>query len=310
MTIKIGAFARGVATFVPGMAALHRRVTHTGGTDSARYCYSVWLRHLLLSVQNGCCSRVPGHVAELGPGDSIGIGLAALLCGVERYYGLDALPLAGLRRNLGVFEDLVELIGSAAPIPDEREFPNIRPKLSSYGFPAGLITPPNTQRIDTIRRSLEDPAGAGSIIRYVAPWWSPGVIEHHSVDMIFSQAVLEHVDDLPTAYQAMHAWLAPGGWLSHQVDFRSHGTAHEWNGHWAYGDRTWRLLRGRRTFLINREPHSTHLRLLREAGFTIVCDEVVSAPALDRRRLARRFTNLSDADLTTSGAFIQAYLTP
>jgi trans-aconitate methyltransferase len=144
------------------------------------------------------------------------------------------------------------------------------------------------------------------MIRYVAPWWNPEVVEDGGVNMIFSQAVLEHVDDLKTAYFAMRAWLAPGGWLSHQVDFRSHSTARDWNGHWTYGDMTWRMLRGRRTFLINREPHSTHIRLLREAGFAVVCDETVSGAAVDRRTLAPRFEQMSDVDLTTSGAFIQA----
>ena len=32
----------GIATYLPGAT----RVRATGGTDSARYCYSVWLRHL------------------------------------------------------------------------------------------------------------------------------------------------------------------------------------------------------------------------------------------------------------------------
>ena len=304
--MKIAVLARGLATFVPGVATLHRRVTHTGGTDSARYCYSVWLRHLVMSYRNGLCTRIPARVAELGPGDSIGIGLASLLCGADRYYGLDALPLANLRRNLEVFDELVELFRARPPIPDDSEFPNVRPKLESYDFPEALVIRANDQRIEHIRRSIESPAAAGSMIQYVAPWWNPAVIERGSANMIFSQAVLEHVDDLATAYSAMRAWLAPGGWLSHQVDFRSHGTAQEWNGHWTYGDFTWRLLRGRRTFLINREPHSTHIRLLREAGFTVVCDQRVSAAAVARSRLAPRFAQISDTDLTTSGAFIQA----
>jgi hypothetical protein len=96
--------------------------------------------------------------------------------------------------------------------------------------------------------------------------------------------------------------------MSHQIDFRSHGTAEAWNGHWTYGDWTWRLLRGRRAFLINRQPHSAHLRLLHEAGFTVVYDETTDGPAIDRRKLASRFAALSEADLTTSGAFIQARL--
>jgi hypothetical protein len=306
--MKFAALARGVATFVPGIATLHRRITHTGGTDSARYCYSVWLRHLIMSYQNGLCTRPPCRVAELGPGDSIGIGLASLLCGADRYYGLDALPLANLRRNLSVFDELVELFRARVRIPDDVEFPNVRPKLTSYDFPDALISRANERRIERIRRSIEDPVGADSMIRYVAPWWNPNVIEQGGVNMIFSQAVLEHVDDLETAYLGMRAWLAPDGWLSHQVDFRCHGTAREWNGHWTYGDWTWRLLRGRRAFLINREPHSTHIRQLRAAGFTVVCDEMVTGPAVDRRRLAPRFAQMSEADLTTSGAFIQAQI--
>ena len=306
--MKIGALARGLATYIPGIATLHRHVTHTGGTDSARYCYSVWLRHLVKSRENGLCVRPPARVAELGPGDSIGIGLAALLCGTDWYFGLDALPLASLRRNLGVFEELAGLFRAPTAIPGDGEFPGVKPKLASYEFPAGLFDRPDETRIRRIRRSIEDPVGADSMIRYVAPWWNPNVIEQGGVNMIFSQAVLEHVDDLETAYLGMRAWLAPDGWLSHQVDFRCHGTAREWNGHWTYGDWTWRLLRGRRAFLINREPHSTHIRQLRAAGFTVVCDEMVTGPAVDRRRLAPRFAQMSEADLTTSGAFIQAQI--
>jgi hypothetical protein len=308
MNMKLGALARGLATYVPGMAILHRHVTRTGGTDSARYCYSVWLRHLVKSYENGRCTRPPSRIAELGPGDSIGIGLAALLSGADLYYGLDALPLANLRRNLGVFDGLVDLFRGRVAIPGEDEFPGVKPKLRSYDFPNGPLTDLDERRIERIRRSIEDPSNPDSMIRYIAPWWRPEIIERGGVNMIFSQAVLEHVNDLDTAYSAMRAWLAPGGWLSHQIDFRCHGTAQEWNGHWTYGDRVWRLLRGRRTFLINREPHSTHLRLLRDAGFDVVCDETVDGSAIDRRRLAPRFARISEADLTTSGAFILAQL--
>ncbi|MBM4372890.1 MAG: hypothetical protein FJ098_14650, partial [Deltaproteobacteria bacterium] len=73
----------GIATFVPGVRFLDRR--GTGGTGSARYCYSVWLRHLVLAKDRGLLDQVPATVAELGPGDSIGIGLAALLSGATAY---------------------------------------------------------------------------------------------------------------------------------------------------------------------------------------------------------------------------------
>jgi hypothetical protein len=52
-----------------------------GGTIDSRYCYSVWMRHLKnWSIIN---SELPKIVAELGPGDSLGTGFAALLSGYK-----------------------------------------------------------------------------------------------------------------------------------------------------------------------------------------------------------------------------------
>ena len=88
--------------------------------------------------------------------------------------------------------------------------------------------------------------------------------------MLISQAVLEHVDELAGSYRAMRLWIKPDGLLSHTIDFRCHSTARVWSGHWRYSDAVWRLIRGRRSYLLNREPYSTHLRLLAENGFATV----------------------------------------
>ena len=53
---------------------VHRQyTTSTSGTDSARYCYSVWLRHLIHAHQQGFSIR-DKIVAELGPGRFSGYG--------------------------------------------------------------------------------------------------------------------------------------------------------------------------------------------------------------------------------------------
>ena len=132
---------------------------------------------------------------------------------------------------------------------------------------------------------------------------------HGIFDLIYSQAVLEHVDDLSSVYEAMHFLLKPGGLISHQIDFRSHEISKHWNGHCGkYSDFVWnRLLRAKKPFLINREPHSTHINLLRKFGFDIVCDlQIKDNSCIQRRRLAPRFKSMSDDDLITVGAFIQA----
>ena len=85
----------GIATYIPGFWPLYDKLYKyiSPGTVSARYCYTVWLRHLSI-VQGTGLSTTPKVVAELGPGHSIGIGLAALISGAEQYYGLDAVQYA------------------------------------------------------------------------------------------------------------------------------------------------------------------------------------------------------------------------
>jgi hypothetical protein len=114
---------------------------------------------------------------------------------------------------------------------------------------------------------------------------------------------MEHVADLPAAYQATFDWLVPGGYASHQIDLRSHGLFAAWDGHWACPDWLWRLFVGRRDYLLNREPFATHRRLAALAGF----DEAMTIrdermPQTDR--LALRFREMSPEDRSTCGAYV------
>jgi Methyltransferase domain len=309
MDAKIKALLSGMSTYVPW----YDRKGFTGGTDSARYCYSVWLRHLILGARYASDRTPPRVVAELGPGDSIGIGVAALLSGAEKYYALDLVPYSQLEKNLEVFEELVSLFAGRAPIPGDTEFPHLYPKLDSYAFPqellgeAGLGASLAGTRVARIRASIENSGGEGSMISYMAPWTAPDVIGGASVDLIFSQAVLEHVDDLEGAYAAMRKWLKRDGIMTHQIDFQCHGKANSWNGHWTYTDFVWKLIVGRRSYLLNRQPHSAHLQTLKRSGFRVLGDDVNRAPSsLRRDQLAPRFRLLSDDDLTACGAFIVA----
>jgi SAM-dependent methyltransferase len=313
MEPKLAAFVLGLSSHVP---PLYRRLAKgTGGTVSARYCYSVWLRHLCSAHENGF-STDPRIVAELGPGDSLGIGLAALLTGADYYYGFDVLPYAGRERNLAILEELVELFRARESIPDDTEFPEVKPRLDSYGFPDAFLTGARlaealrTERVDAIRAAL---AGVGSdrsgvpSIAYQVPWDDPRVIREGSVDFAYSQAVLEHVSDLEHTYAALRRWLRPGGVMSHQVDFRSHGITRSWNGHWSVSPWSWKIIQGRRPFLLNRLPVSRHRAILDKLGFEVGCERrLTDRSGISRGQLARAFAWLSDEDLKTSGAFIQA----
>lgn len=306
-------------TLIPGVSAIPLikrlmagRVKGTGGTISARYCYSVWLRHLVLAAESNQNSD-PQSIAELGPGDSLGIGLAALLSGAGKYLAFDVYEYASAERNLAILDELVELFRTRAAIPDEMEFPGVSPKLRNYEFPSAVLTEKRLDdalapaRLNRIRESLKNCKSDSSLIQYRAPWVSEKVIVRESIDLVFSQAVLEHVEDLAGVYACMYSWLKPNGFLSHQIDLKCHGWAKEWNGHWAYSDFMWKLVRGKDAWMINREPKSTHMRILRESGFKVIrCDPVRTPSNLKRESVAKKFQNFESEDLTTSGVFIQA----
>ena len=301
---------RGVATWIPGARRVFRR--GTGGSTSARYCYAVWLRHLVMAHRNGVNSD-PRTVAELGPGDSLGTGLCAVLTGADRYLAFDVVKYADSERNLAVFEALVELLRRREPIPNESEYPSVDPPLPSYAFPREILSDDRVERalapsrLDRIRSALREGTAGDIEVRYAGGWEDAAVVEPETVDMILSQAVLEHVENLPQVYAAMRRWLRPGGVSSASIDFRCHRYAREWNGHWGYSDGMWRLIRGNRPFLINREPLSTHRRLLRENGFAIVHEQARWNPVGIRRdRLAGGFRHLCDEDLSTQTVYLLA----
>lgn len=299
--------AKGLASFV--LPALTNR--GGGRTHSPRYCYSVYLRHLVKLAGAGLPID-PRAVAEIGPGESVGTGMAALIAGAERYIGLDVKEYALRPDALALFDELAALFEARAPLPGGDEFPTIKPELADDAFPVRILGADRLARALRPARLAELRAriaagGADSPLGHVAPWNEGTRIEEGSIDWIFSQAVMEHVDDLAATYGACRAWLKPGGVMSHQIDLKSHGTADAWNGHWAYSDALWRVIRGRRLYLINRQPASVHRDAIRAAGFAIAAEQpVVRRDGIGRKKLAQRFRAMPEDDLSTAGLFVIA----
>jgi len=305
---KIIPLAKGILKHIPFIKNL--LANKTGGTIESRYCYSVWMRHLKnLGTAN---AEIPEVVAELGPGDSLGIGLAALLSGCKKLYAFDVVKYWDTQRNLIIFDELVELFKKRAAIPDQSEYPLVKPLLESYDFPANLLSENWLQeklmpeRLNLIRKEIADVENPGnSIIRVQIPWNDAAILENNSVDFIYSQAVLQHIEDLEDTYTAMSKWLKPLGKMSHTIDFKSMGTTESWNGHWTYSDLEWKIVKGGKSFLINRHPCSYHLALHQNNGFQIIEQQrVKSENKLTKTHLARRFKHLEDDDITTSGIYI------
>jgi hypothetical protein len=245
-------------------------------------------------------------VGELGPGDSIGIGLTALLSGAIHYTGLDIVPFSAKADLETIFEELVQLYFRKERIPDHNEFPRVRPRLESYKFPNDLIDWDNfSSMAESVRMELQTGLGSGQFVDYRAPWTSSTEIAASSLDLIFSQAVLEHVDGVAETYNAMSAWLKPGGYASHVIDFTAHGLSPFWNGHWTYSARQWQWVRGRREYLLNRQPVSVHLDCASHAGFEIIhVHKDYDESGLDHSALYQDFQVLDSEDLRTRGAVL------
>lgn len=271
------------------------RSRNEGSSGDAEHCYGVWMGHLERLRRAGF-PGAPHTVLELGPGGSLGTGLAVLLSGAERCWALDVENFISTERNLRVLADLVELFrtreakpmsGEGAPLVASRELD-------------GYLAP---ERLADIEQALRAVPGAttDSRVFYASPWRDPSVLPEASVDLIISQSVLEHSTEPAALYSACARWLRPGGWMSHKIDLGSHGVTHAWNGHWSVGERAWRLLVGRRPYLINRSPASGHLDMLEAAGFEVVrVERKNAADGIPRRTLAKRFRSMPDDDLCCS----------
>ncbi len=305
---KLIPIARGMIQHLPGVKKLQPK--RTGGTITSRYCYAVWMRHLM--KWNEFNEKIPEIVAELGPGDSLGTGLAALLSGSKHLYSLDVVKSWDNKRNLEIFEELIELFRNKTRIPDNIEYPMVRPKLVDYSFPSHIISDNilnetlSENRLNVIRKEiLEIDKLNNSYIKYKIPWYDSKIINNNTVDFIFSQAVLECIEDLDETFNAMSKWIKPFGLMSHTIDLKSHSITKSWNGHWTFNDFEWNIVKGGKSFLINRQPFSKYIELHSKYGFKIlVKDQVKLENKFKINHISKKFRTLSEEEITTSGLYI------
>lgn len=266
----------------------------------AEYYYRTWLSHVCLAHHFGCWDT-PETVLEIGPGNSLGVGLAALLSGINKYLAYDVNPLLNELGEASLLSEIADLYRVKAP------FATADALLPTAELPSQLFAAErrayflSPDWIDQIKYSL---ANRGELIDY---YNDPDEIAMHTVDYIFSQSALEHVEELDTMYESMWKWLKPGGLMTHSIDFSAHGTSRDWNGHWTCPDWLWRLMQGKRLYFLNRVPLSQHQALLAHHGFELKgVHSIKRASTLKRAELAPRFQHLSESDLTTTSAFLVA----
>ncbi len=283
----------------------------TFGTDNSRYCYSVWLRHLTHINQYGF-NQIDSTIAELGPGESIGIGLSALLTGCKKYYALDVIKYWDVEKNLIVFDKLIELFANKTNIPDNNEFPNINPVLDNYDFPDKILNDDlmkkmlSPERIKMLRKDIINLENKNSEhIHFYIPWSNSSLVASGSVDYIYSQAVLEYVEDLDDTYFKLNKILNPKGFMSHCIDFSCHGLTQSWNGHWIFSEKQWRIVNGNKKVIVNRAPKSAHIKNKIKNGFDVLISKDVEKESIfSQKYFHDNYKNFTTEDTNTFASFI------
>ena len=283
---RLGPYMTGFLSLVPPVYMAYKkrdfRRRSARGAQAA-FCYNSFLRHLIHLRESGFGRRI-SIIAEVGPGASIGVGLAALIFGAKRYYAFDKVAFADLDCSLSLFDELVGMFRSQMPLATEDVFPETRIPIKSPEFPAHLCLLGNLaasladNRLSRIRQSLV--RGTNDFVSYVAPWTSVTRDDVEPIHLLMAHDVMEHVDELDDTYRRLAQFLAPGAAFSNHIDFKCHNLFKNWDDHWYASEWQWKLIRGRKPVLLNRMPYSAHEQFLVRAGFSICrSTKVFAAPS-------------------------------
>jgi len=234
--------------------------------DYVRYWVETHVRRAGLESLQGL------HVLELGPGDSIAGALVAHGLGAERIVLVDAAPLA--TRDIEVYHEIAQQLAPA--------YPGLQAVLGTRHFDE-LLEAVRAEYLTGGLRSLHD-------------------LEPESIDISWSQAVLEHVraDEIDETLRQIRRVHRVGTVSSHRIDLLDHldRSLH----HLRFPARLWNSgLLSRADFYTNRLRKHQLLAAFHDAGFEV---EVVTERAWDelpvpRTKLASPFRSMSEDQLRT-----------
>jgi hypothetical protein len=194
-----------VARFAP--AAYVRLTGQTGRGDAAEEtvdgiadyflrCVDDYFSHLGVSKDSAEAYLSGKTLLEYGPGDMPGVAVLLVGLGAEKVYCVDRFPLVSLdERNVQVMQRLIE---SATP---ERRLRMLSCFTDETQLALGL-----------------DPARVEYLVK---PNGLSGL--QSEIDLVYSRAVMEHVNDLEATFRDMLTAMRKGALAIHQVDLGSHG---------------------------------------------------------------------------------------
>ena len=179
-------------------------------------CFDDYFRKLGVPREDVTAYLSGKSVLEYGPGDLPGVGMLMYAHGAEKVICVDRFPMVSInQKNTQILEDIISRLDGEAQKRAMSCF-NEFGKISS-GF------------------------AENRVCYYVHPNGLSGL--KNSIDLVYSRAVLEHVNDLYATFSDMASALKIDGTAIHKVDLKSHGL-HEKNplDFLAWSTRLWDLM--------------------------------------------------------------------
>ncbi len=288
--------ARAVATnqlarFAP--AAYVRLTGQTGRGDAAEESSSDISQYFRQSAdayfeklaipQASQASFLAGKILmEYGPGDLPGVAALMIARGAEKVYCVDRFPLVKLSEKNG--RVLGHLIDGSQGAERDRLVGCLKDKNNPQ---AGF----DPRRIEYLVR----PGGISGLINVV--------------DLVFSRAVLEHVNDLDATFRDMATAMRTGATAVHLVDLRSHGL-HKSNplDFLEWSSKLWNLMYSQKG-VPNRWRVDRYRSLVAELPVKLLVLEATKLASMEhvaavRPRLADPFRGVRDEDLCWLGFWL------
>ena len=243
----------------------------TGGTSDPAYCYALFLRTFNYYYMYN--KNIPKQVLEVGCGDSNIVALLWLLIGSEKVYSVDAYEYLKKKNFYNIFDLASDLL-----INKSFSKLDINPKLNIdvYEKLWNVIESKDTL-IKRKKIILEDIKRYQNLNHSNLFSYNPNYTTTTKFDkkfnLIFSQAVFEHVKDPKAVLSFLHKNLDNNGIIYTSVDFKSHGVSTIFNGHYLLTEDQYVTLSSPYVFrYINRLPPSYFNIFLKE-NFQIIDEQ-------------------------------------
>jgi hypothetical protein len=261
------AIIKGMATYLPGMnAKINRKREHQKHSGSiAEFCYTLWLSLLSNLVENEIDYNFE-RFGELGNGRSLGIAFCALLTGTKQYVSLEIEGTYTIKENLKLLDNIVLLFRKKANIINKYKQLNI--KITDNSIKKRILNTlvVNETRVSEIKKEIINNFKDSKLIQIIKPWEQSSPL---GLDIVFSRAVMEHVNEPHLVYQSLTKHLKKDAIMFHDIEFHSHNITKNPNGHYKIPNLIWKLICGKREYYLNKWTLKEHLQSIRDNQFQI-----------------------------------------